>query len=94
MLNYLTQFFFAYLSEKTASRILRDNYFAPERKLKLTRPVSRGNRAMTSLRIRTVYGNRNSAIHCKQQPDQSITEFRNKRKIIHTITIDEKIINL
>jgi len=49
MLNFLVQFFFAYLYEKSASRILRDNYFAPERKLKLTRPVSRGNRAMTSL---------------------------------------------
>lgn len=41
MLNYLAQFFFADLSEKTTSRILRDNYFAPEQKLKLTRSASK-----------------------------------------------------
>jgi len=46
MLNYLAQFFFADLPEKTISRILGDNYFAPEQKLKLTRSLSTGNRTV------------------------------------------------
>jgi hypothetical protein len=77
MLNYPAQFFFADLPEKTISRILGDNYFAPEQKLKLTRSVSTGDR---SLRIRAIRESRNSVMY-KRHLERNIRKFPGRCQI-------------
>lgn len=78
MLNCLARFFFADLSGKTTSGILRDNYFARERKPKLTRPV-RGSNGTSSLRISALHGNRKPAIRvpASDVPVETPREYRN-----------------
>lgn len=87
MLNCLARFFFGDLSGKTTSGILRDNYFARERKPKLTRPVVRGGNRATSLRIST--GNRNPAIRvvsARHPPIETLRECTSKqRSLVYVI---------